>query len=199
MLTRGGIHITRALKPYREVFPITKRDGPMATTERPCGQLTQWLDCLANHLPHLSRPQRRSLALWSYAATLTEHIGLTTCAAFLAETTETSEAAMRHRLREFYRPAALKRGAQRRQLDVRLLFGPLLTWLLHLLRPPEIVLALDPTLCRDRLAVLAVAVVAHGCAIPVAWTAVRANEAGAWRTGNPCSSGSTRSCRSGHG
>ena len=94
---------------------------------------------------------------------------------------------MRHRLREFYRPAALKKGTQRCQLDVRLLFGPLLGWVLQLLRPPEIVLALAPTLCRDRLAVLAVAVVAHGCAPPhrggvdpVAWTAVRAGRAGAW-------------------
>lgn len=65
-------------------------------------------------------------------------------------------------------------------MDVRMLFGPLSAWVLKLLRPPEIVLALDPTLCRDRLAVLAVSVVAHGSAIPVAWVAVRANEKGAW-------------------
>lgn len=152
----------------------------MATTERPRRQLTRWLDHLGDHLPHLSRPQRRALALWTYAATLTEHIGLTTCAAFLAETTRTSESALRARLREFYRPAALKRGRQRDQIDVTLTFGPLLAWVLRLLRPPEIVLALDPTLCRDRLAVLTVAVVAHGCAIPVAWKAVVANEPGAW-------------------
>jgi hypothetical protein len=120
------------------------------------------------------------LALWSYAATITEHIGQTTCAAFLAEALGDHEDALRQRLREFYRPATLKRGTHRRELDVRLTFGPLLAWVLKLLRPPEIVLALDPTLCRDRLAVLTVAVVAHGCAIPVAWKAVVANEPGAW-------------------
>lgn len=149
-------------------------------TQRPRDQLTRWLDRLEIHLPHLSRPQRRSLALWSYAATITEHIGLTTCVAFLAETTLTSAASMRTRLRELYRPAEIKRGAQRSDLDVRLSFGPLLTWALWLLKPKEVVLALDPTLCRDRLAVLAVAVVVHGCAVPVAWKVVAANTPGAW-------------------
>lgn len=150
------------------------------TTRHPHQQLTRWCDLLAQHLPHLSRPQRRTLALWSFAATITEHIALTTCAAFLAEVTAQAEAALRNRLREFYRPAALKRGSCRTQVDVRLAFGPLLAWVLHLLRPRELVLALDPTLCRDRLVVLTVAVVAHGCALPVAWTALRANVPGAW-------------------
>src|SRR5690606_8549365 len=111
---------------------------------------------------------------WTYAATLTEHLGLSTCAAFLAEALGGREDSFRQRLRELYRPAALKRGRQRVEFDVRLSFGPLLAWALALLRPPELVLALDPTLCRDRLAVLTVAVAAHGAAIPVAWRAVRA-------------------------
>lgn len=149
-------------------------------TQRPRDQLTRWLDHLEAHLPHLSRPQRRSLALWSYAATITEHIGLTTCVAFLAETTLTSAASMRTRLRELYRPAEITRGTQRCDLDVRLSFGPLLSWTRWLLRPREVVFALDPTLCRDRLAVLAVAVVVHGCAVPVAWKVVVAHEPGAW-------------------
>lgn len=149
-------------------------------TQRPQDQLTRWLDHLDRHLPHLSRPQRRSLALWSHAATVTQHIGLTTCVAFLAEFTSTSAASLRTRLREFYRPAEIKRGPKRDELDVSLSFGPLLTWTLWLLRPKEVVLALDPTLCRDRLAVLAVAVVVHGCAVPVAWKAVVANKPGKW-------------------
>ncbi|MEM1118569.1 MAG: transposase [Bacteroidota bacterium] len=131
-------------------------------------------------MPHLSTAERAVLALWSFAATITEHIGQTTCAAFLAEALGEPENTLRQRLREFYRPAALKRGTHRRELDVRLSFGPLLRWALALLRPPELVLALDPTLCRDRLAVLTVAVVAHGSAIPVAWVVVGANEPGAW-------------------
>lgn len=150
------------------------------TTGRPQTHVTRWARDLARHLPHLSSAERTALALWSYAATLTEHIGQTTCAAFLAEALGTPESTVRQRLREFYRPAALKRGAHRRDLDVRLSFGPLLRWALWLLRPREVVLALDPTLCRDRLAVLVVAVVVHGCAVPVAWKAVRANEPGAW-------------------
>ena len=120
------------------------------------------------------------LALWSYAATLTEHIGQTTCAAFLAETLADDANTLRQRLREFYRPAERKRGPGRRDLDVRDSFAPLLRWAVWLLRPREVVLALDPTLCRDRFAVLAVSLVVHGCAVPVAWTIVRANEPGAW-------------------
>ena len=120
------------------------------------------------------------LALWAYAATLTEHIGQTTCAAFLAEALREPENTFRQRLREFYRPAERKRGLTRRQLDVRDSFGPLLRWAIWLLRPREVVLALDPTLCRDRFAVLAVSLVVHGCAVPVAWAIVRANEPGAW-------------------
>ena len=68
------------------------------------------------------------LALWAYAATLTEHIGQTTCAAFLAEALREPENTFRQRLREFYRPAERKRGLTRRQLDVRDSFGPLLRW-----------------------------------------------------------------------
>ena len=151
-----------------------------STTGRPHRQLTRWTRELARHLSHLTSAERATLALWSFAATITEHVGQTTCAAFLAEALGGSENTLRQRLREFYRPAAHKRGTHRRELDVRLSFGPLLRWALRLLRPPEVVLALDPTLCRGRLAVLTVAVVAHGSAIPVAWVAVRANEPGAW-------------------
>ena len=47
----------------------------MATTRRPRRQLTRWHRDLERHLPHLTRPQRRTLALWTFAATLTEHSG----------------------------------------------------------------------------------------------------------------------------
>ncbi len=119
-------------------------------TQRPQDQLTRWSDHLERHLPHLTRPQRRSLALWSYAATITEHIGLTTCAALLAETLCLSAGTLRGRLRDFYRPAERKRGDQRTDLDVSLSFGPLFRWTIWLLRPRRAVLALDPTLCRAR-------------------------------------------------
>ena len=162
------------------VLPITAMTASTMTTGRPRRQLTRWNRTLAQHLPHLSAAERAALALWSFAATLTEHIGQTTCAAFLAQALGQPEGTLCQRLREFYRPAAVKRGAHRREFDVRLSFGPLLAWALALLRPRELVLALDPTLCRDRLAVLTVAVVTHGSAIPVAWAAVRANEPAAW-------------------
>lgn len=162
------------------VLPITDVKASTMTTGRPRTQVRQWTQLLARNLPHLSAAERNVLALWSFAATLTEHIGQTTCAAFLAQCLGSSETALRQRLREFYRPARIKRGRHRQELDVRLSFGPLLAWALRLLRPREIVLALDPTLCRDRLAVLTASLVVHGCAVPVAWTALRANEPEAW-------------------
>lgn len=174
MLRRGRHGRTVAVLPNTAVMAATM------TTGRPHSHVTRWSRDLARHLPHLAVAERTGLALWSYAATITEHIGQTTCAAFLAEALREPEDALRQRLREFYRPAAGKRGAYRRELDVRLSFGPLFAWALWLLRPREVVLALDPTLCRDRLAVLTVALVVHGCAVPVAWKAVVANEPGAW-------------------
>lgn len=162
------------------VLPITYVKASTMTTGRPRTQVRQWTRLLARNLPHLSAAERNVLALWSFAATLTEHIGQSTCAAFLAQCLASQETTVRQRLREFYRPARIKRGRHRRELDVRLSFGPLLTWTLRLLSPREVVLALDPTLCRDRLAVLAVSVVVHGCAVPVAWTVLKANEPAAW-------------------
>lgn len=148
--------------------------------QRPLQQCTRWFDTLATHFPQLNRAEARALALWSFAATLTQHIGSTTCAVFLAELFDLPFGGLRQRLREFYWPAQKKRGTHRRGLSVEACFVPLLSWVLSLLRARELVLALDVTLIRDRLAVLSLSVVFRGSALPVAWKILPANEKGAW-------------------
>ena len=133
----------------------------------------------------LSRAQVRTLALWSYAATFTQHLASTTCAYFLARLFECSVGTMRQRLREFYWEAQQKRGKQRRTLEVAPCFAPLLRWILSLYRTSsrserDLVLALDASLCRNRLALLSISVVFRGSALPVAWKIFRANEKGSW-------------------
>lgn len=135
---------------------------------------------LATHFPKLSRTQIRTLTLWSFAATLTQHIASTTCACFLAELFDRPYACFRQRLREFYWPAEQKRGTRRVALQVETCFAPLLRWILSLYRADELILALDVTLCRDRLALISLSVVFRGSALPVAWKILPANKEAGW-------------------
>jgi hypothetical protein len=163
----------------------------MDRRERPLRQCTRWFDILATRFPALSRPETRTLALWSFAATITQHIGSTTCAGFLAQLFEQPLGNFRQRLREFYWGAEQKRGSGRSALNVQTCFAPLLRWVLALRQSRSgsgdsnggsgaLVLALDATLIRDRLAVLSVSVVCRGSAIPVAWAITRAGAQGSW-------------------
>jgi hypothetical protein len=187
----------------------------MDRRERPLRQCTRWFDILATRFPDLSRAETRTLALWSFAATITQHIGSTTCAGFLAQLFEQPLGNFRQRLREFYWGAEQKRGSGRCTLNVEMCFAPLLRWVLALRQSSSgsgsdsgssgsgssgsgsnsgssgsgsnsgsssgtLVLALDATLIRDRLAVLSVSVVFRGSAIPVAWAITRAGAQGSW-------------------
>ncbi len=111
---------------------------------------------------------------------MTQHIASTTCAVFLAQLFEQPFGRLRQRLREFYWQAQQKPGTDRLELSVETCFAPLLRWVLSLMRADELVLALDVTLIRQRLAVLSLSVVFRGSALPVAWTMLVANEKGAW-------------------
>ena len=148
--------------------------------EHPLEQCTRWFNMLATHFPNLSRSQVRTLALWSFAATLTQRIASSTSAFFLARLFDQPHNNMRQRLREFYWEAAQKPGTHRRALPVQECFAPLLDWILSLQQPKELVLALDVTLCRDRLAVLSISVVFRGSALPVAWKILPANRSEPW-------------------
>ena len=79
-------------------------------------------------------------------------------------------------LREFCNEAEAKRGAQRQALAVDPCFVPLLRLVLSGWQGTPLPLALDATTWGLRFTVLAISVVYRGCAIPVAWTIVPANQ-----------------------
>lgn len=145
--------------------------------------LSQWEATVSTHLPHLSRPQAAALAAWSYGIVLAQCCGLATVAAVVAGLRGVRENTGRARLRDWYRAAAEKRGAKRRDVAVEACFAPLLRWVLAWWPPEErrLALALDASSLGDRLVVLAVSVVYRGCAVPVAWAVLPAGRKGAWR------------------
>ena len=149
---------------------MTRQDG-----------LYQWTAIVTTHLPHLSAPQARVLALWSFGMVLVHSCALTAVAGFLADLLTQKENTLRQRLREWCYPAQKKRGAHRCELDVQACFVPLLCWVMSWWHGQQLALALDATLLGDVFAVLAVSVVYRGCAIPVAWIVLPANQKGEWR------------------
>jgi hypothetical protein len=88
---------------------------------------------------------------------------------------------VRQQLREWCYKAEAKRGARRQALVVEDCFMPLLRWVLGAWQGAQLALALDATTLGLRFTVLAVRVVYRGCAIPVAWTILPANQPAAWR------------------
>ena len=145
--------------------------------------VSAWEQTVSSRLPGLSGPQARVLALWSYGMVLAQRCGQTSVAAALALLLGQKEGTVRQRLREWCREAAHKRGHGRRTVEVEACFAPLLGWVLSWWAPGErrLALALDATTLGERFSVLALCVVYRGCAVPVAWTVVRATRPGAWR------------------
>lgn len=145
--------------------------------------VSQWEQEVSSHLPHLSKPQARLLALWSFALVVAHRCGSTTVAVWLARCLGGKEAAWRQRLREWYCEAEAKKGAQRRELVVASCFGPLLRWVLAWWPADEhrLALALDASTLSDRFTVLCLSVLVRGCAVPVAWSIVPTWEPGAWK------------------
>lgn len=145
--------------------------------------LLSWVEQVSRHLPQLTRSQAQVLAWYSFAATVIQSCGLSSVTCFLAGLLERSENTMRQRLREALYDAADKRGRQRREIDVRDCFAPLLSWVIALGRSPDerLWLALDATTLRQTFTVLSVSVLLGRVAIPVAWKIVPATASGAWK------------------
>ena len=143
--------------------------------------LSEWIDLVSTHMPHLSIPQARVLALWSYGIALTRSCGRLTVATFLALLMRQKVATVEQRLYAWGCPATHKAGGQRQTVDVTTCFVPLVRWIVALWARPQLALALDATSLGSRFVVLTVSVVDRGCAIPVAWTVLPANQPGAWR------------------
>lgn len=146
-------------------------------------ELSQWMSEVSTNLSHLRRGQAYGLALISYAVVLAQSCGTSHVACFLAQLLGQRENSARQRVREMYYEAGQKRGDQRRQLEVTLCFAPLLGWVQRLWRSEDqdLMLALDATTLRQTFTVLAISVMLGGCAIPVAWAIVPANQPGRWR------------------
>ena|SRR2546426_954904 len=144
--------------------------------------LSQWEQTVSRYLPHLSRPQAGVLALWSYGMVLAKSCGISSVVALLAPLLAKSEGTVRQRLREWCYDAADKKGERRQELEVSRCFAPLLCWILSWWTPGEhrLALAMDASTLSDRFTVLCISVVYRGCAIPVAWKIVVANQKGAW-------------------
>src|SRR5438034_7253971 len=90
--------------------------------------LYQWQQTLATHLPHLSKPQARVLALWSYGMLLARSCALSSVVLVLSALLGNKPDALRQRLREFYYDAADKAGDKRQEIEVTTCFAPLLAW-----------------------------------------------------------------------
>lgn len=114
---------------------------------------------------------------------LAKSCGITLVCAALALQLGCSEASLVQRLREWCYAAKDKRGSKRQELDVSTCFAPLLTWILSRwpADQPRLVLALDASTLKKRFTVLCISVLYRGCAIPVAWKIVGAEEKGSWQ------------------
>jgi hypothetical protein len=135
------------------------------------------------HMPHLSRPQAKVLAWFSFGMEIAKSCGLTSVSVVLARQLDMKENTIRQRLREWCWDAEDKRGDKRQSLDVSLSFAPLLMWVLSLWRSSEkrIALAMDATSLGQRFVVLTISVIYRSCAIPVAWEILPATQSEAWR------------------
>src|SRR5215210_8080952 len=144
-------------------------------------ELSQWTECLSTNMPHLSKPQATVLALWSFGIACTRSCGRGTVATFLALLLEQKLASIEQRLYDWCLDAADKAGGKRQDVDVTTCFVPLLRWIVRLWSGTQLALTIDASSLGDRFVVLAVSVVYRGCAIPVAWTILPANQQRAWR------------------
>jgi len=141
------------------------------------------METVSTHFPKLSRPQAKVLAYWSYGMVLARSCGISLVCATLAIQVQCGERSWIKRLAEWCYNADDKKGKKRRELEVSTCFGPLLEWILAWwpADQPRLALALDATTVKKRFTVLVISVVYRGCAIPVAWKVVGAEQKGTWK------------------
>jgi hypothetical protein len=146
-------------------------------------RLSQWTQEVSTAFAHLSKPQLGGLVLWSAGIALSGVAGIYQISALLAFVLQQPEQTVFQRLREWYLDAEQKSGKKRRELEVSTCFAPLLGWVLRLWRSDtrQLPLVLDATSLGNRWTILAISVVIRGCAIPVAWKVLPAEQAGSWR------------------
>jgi hypothetical protein len=144
-------------------------------------RIIEWTAMIRTHLPALSKPQATVLALWSVGLGLARSSALTAVAAFLAIWLRRPEQTVRQQLREWGDEAEAKRGDQRPAVAPQACCVPLLAWVISQWQGTQLALALEATTWGTRFTVLALSVRSRGCAMPVAWTILPANQPHAWR------------------
>jgi hypothetical protein len=149
--------------------------------------LARWTAALGRHLPSLSLPEVKGLALWSIGIVLARSSSLHAVVLALACWLPFKPLTLRRRLQEWYREASAKKGHgaaawghNRKDWDPNAASADLLAWILEGWPGRQLAVALDPTNFGDRFTVLNISVLYRGCAVPVIWTVVEGGEPGAW-------------------
>lgn len=145
--------------------------------------LKEWMQIVSSRFSHLSLPQVRGLASWSFGIALSQSSSLSRVAYAISQLNDEPYNTARQRLKEWYQEAAAKSGKQRQSLEVSGCFLPLLGWVMALMpaQTHRIALAMDASNIRQRFTVLSISVLYEGCAIPVAWKVVAGGAKGSWK------------------
>lgn len=144
-------------------------------------ELNQWIGTVGTRFPTLSKPQALGLALWSFGMIVARSCSLTAVAGLLAPLLDQSFNTMRERLRDTYRESDAKAGKQRAELDINDCWVPWFAWIMEGWQGKQLAIAIDATSLMNRFVVLAIGIVYRGCAVPVAWKILKAEEKHAWK------------------
>lgn len=140
-----------------------------------CYQLATELE---QRLPSLRPAQHLGLTLWVFgtaAASACQAAVVTALLPLFA-----TEHAVRQYLREWLYDGAKRAAPCQTTLQVESCFVDLLRWVVAWWRGTELALAIDATTVGNRVVVLTVAVLYRGCAIPVAWHVLPAQQEEEW-------------------
>ena len=133
---------------------------------------------IETHLPHLTQSQLTGLPRWVCGTIPAGSACQNAVASALS--TRGNWNNLRQYLREWLYDGSDRARPCKTELDVSLCFAPLLRWVLAWWCSGRLALAVDPTLKGDDTTAIVISVVYRGCAIPVAWRILRANQRGAW-------------------
>ena len=144
-------------------------------------ELYQWNAQIAKRFPGLGKPVVMGLALWSLGMIVMRSCSLSAVAEWWSCRLDQGFHTVRERLRDLYREQAAKAGNHRRQLDLATCWAPWLGWILEEWSGTQLAVALDATSLGQRFVVLAISVVYRGCAVPVAWKVLKAEQKHPWK------------------
>ena len=103
----------------------------------------QWTAEVTSHMPHLSKPQARVLALWRVGLVFARSWALSAGSLFLAPGLDRKPTTVRQHLREWCSEAQAQRGQPRQELAGESGFAPLVAWVLKWWEGQQVAIALD--------------------------------------------------------